>query len=86
MKGLKKLLALLLAMSMMVFAFAACSNQDASQSQNPSRMSPRPMSPPTLRSRPILMLAPPLATTVSSLPWKRASSSCPPTPPSLPMR
>lgn len=34
MKGIKKLLALLLAMSMMVFAFAACSNQDASQSQN----------------------------------------------------
>ena len=37
MKGIKKLLALLLAMSMMVFAFAACSNQDASQSQNPSQ-------------------------------------------------
>lgn len=37
MKGIKKLLPLLLAMSMMVFAFAACSNQDASQSQNPSQ-------------------------------------------------
>ena len=33
----KKLLALLLAMSMMVFALAAYSNQDASQSQNPSQ-------------------------------------------------
>ena len=37
MKGIKKLLALLLAMSVMVFAFAACSNQDGGQSQNPSQ-------------------------------------------------
>lgn len=45
MKGIKKLLALLLAMSMMVFAFAACSNQGGSESQTPSQDVPTSQEP-----------------------------------------
>ena len=79
MKTMKKLLALLLALGL-VFALTACGNGDSESSQTPSENVTESQEPPHP------MRAAPPATTASSPPLRRANSSCPPTPPSLPMR